>query len=74
VITFVEELAGMLVGLQDVFPQVFLLNERKHEIHILISTIRDTHRVIASIIAMWTFVDLSLLHLMNSHVSLQMAR
>lgn len=35
---------------------------------------RDTHRIIACIIAVRTLVDLPVLHLVHSHVSLQMAR
>jgi hypothetical protein len=68
----VEELAGMFVGLQHVFPQVFLsplpqLAKVKIKIHV-------THRVVASIIAVRAFVDLSLVHLVHPHVPPQMTR
>jgi hypothetical protein len=78
VAALVHELARMLASLQDVFAQIFLLKWNR-----IVSSVqckgsgmgmRDTHRVVACIIAVWTFVDLAVLHLVHSHVSLQMAR
>lgn len=67
----VQELAGVLAGLQDVFPQVLLRERRSDTEHTGES---GTHRVVAGVVAVRALVDLAVVLVVHPHVPLEVAR